>query len=156
MLNKLKELLLGSGESGSLESTNEDQEKKVRIATGALFLEVANSDDNFTSEEKEKIISLMKRLFELDEDHVRELLELSKQKMEKSVSLYEYTNVINQNFSDEEKYRIIKKLWRLAFVDGKHDRYEDHIIRTINRNLKLSHSDFVTAKMEVKKEMENL
>ncbi len=155
MLNKIKELLTGSGDNDSIDKGNESQEKKLQIATGALFLELANSDDDFSSGEKEKIISMMKKLFDLDDNHVRELLQLSEQKMEKSVSLYEYTNVINQYFSDEEKYRVIKNLWRLAYVDGKLDRYEDHIIRTINTNLKLPHSDFVAAKLEARSEAEN-
>ena len=153
MLEKIKELLLGTGEEENSDvRKNANTDERLQIATGALFLEVANSDEDFTSEEKEKIVSLMKKIFGLDEYHVNELLKLSNEKMEKSVSLYEYTNVINENFSDEEKYRIVKNLWRLAFVDGKVDRYEDHIIRTINTNLKLPHSDFVAAKLEAKDE----
>ncbi len=130
---------------------NKDQ--KLQIATCALFIEVANADDNFTDDERQSIIKLMRELFELSEDCVKDLLELSEERVRKSVSLYEFTETINQNFHEKEKYEIIKNLWRLIFQDDNLHQYEDYYIRKISNNLMLSHKDFITAKSEVKNEM---
>jgi uncharacterized tellurite resistance protein B-like protein len=132
-----------------------DNEKRVQIATCALFLEVAHSDDDFSIEEKEFIESTMKEKFKLDDKMVSELIELSMQQTERSVSLYEFTEIINQIFDQNSKFEILKNLWRLVFADGKLDQYEEYFIRKISGNLHMEHSDMIAAKMEVKAENKN-
>ena len=134
-------------------STQIDNEKRIQIATCALFLEIANADDEFSVEEKEFIESTMKKIFNLDDKTVAELLELSKKQTEKSVSIYEFTDIINKNFDQDSKYEILKNLWRLVFADGKLDQYEEYFMRTISGNLHMEHSDMIAAKMEVKEEL---
>ncbi|MBZ0178959.1 MAG: TerB family tellurite resistance protein [Melioribacteraceae bacterium] len=126
---------------------------KVEIATCALFLEVAKSDDNFSKDEKKLIIRLMRDTFDLSEDEVKELIKQADEIIESSVSLYEFTDVINSHFSKDEKYNVVKNLWRLILSDEKINKYEEHFIRTINRNLHLEHKDLIGAKLEVKNQM---
>ena len=132
-----------------------DNEKRVQIATCALFLEVAHSDDDFSMEEKEFIESTMKEKFNLDDKMVSELIDLSMRQTERSVSLYEFTEIINQIFDQNSKFDILKNLWRLVFADGKLDQYEEYFIRKISGNLHMEHSDMIAAKMEVKAENKN-
>jgi uncharacterized tellurite resistance protein B-like protein len=82
-------------------------------------------------------------------------MQLSEQQTRESVSLYEFTDIINKNFSRNEKLSIIKNLWRLAYADGRLDKYEEYFLRIINQNLHLEHADMIAAKLEVKKEKEN-
>lgn len=151
MIDSIKKIILGT-ELSNQEDLKTGNDKRVQIATCALFLELANSDDNFSIEEKGFIDRIMKQLFGLDDQTVTELVELSIQQTEKSVSIYEFTEIINQNFNDSEKYDVLKNLWRLIFSDGKLDMYEEYFIRKISGNLKLQHSDMIAAKMEVKAE----
>jgi len=130
-----------------------DQTKKNQIATCALFLEIANADDDFADDEKELIIKVMKTIFNLSDTEVTELMSLSEKQIEDSVSLYEFTDIINKNFSSDEKYEILLNLWRLIFVDEKFHQYEDYLIRKIVNNLNLTHKDMIAAKMSVKKEL---
>lgn len=157
MLKFLKEIITndstGSGESEKSIDRPVNESQKVEIATCALMMEVANSDDEFTDEEKDEIIALMKNTFNLDDEYVVQLLELSEQQISKSVSLYEFTNVINDNFSPEQKYMVVKNLWRVILIDEKINKYEEHFIRKISNNLHLDHKDLIAAKMEVKEEM---
>lgn len=135
------------------DSVSEDSEKKLQLATCALFLEVAHADDNFEPVEREKIISLMKNMFQLNEDETSELIKQSDEIVQKSVSLYEFTDVVNNHFNKAEKYKIVKNLWRLILVDEKINKYEEHFVRTINNNFHLEHTDMIAAKLEVKNEM---
>lgn len=151
MIDSIKKIILGT-ELSNQEDLKTGNDKRVQIATCALFLELANSDDNFSIEEKGFIDRIMKQLFGLDDQTVTELVELSIQQTEKSASIYEFTEIINQNFNDSEKYDVLKNLWRLIFSDGKLDMYEEYFIRKISGNLKLQHSDMIAAKMEVKAE----
>ena len=45
----------------------------------------------------------MKKDFDLDDECVNELLELSEQKVKDSVSIYEFSSVINESFTQQEK-----------------------------------------------------
>lgn len=151
MIDYLKKLLLEKTNNGEQVVTL-DNEKRVQIATCALFLEVANSDDDFSVEEKEFIESTMKEKFALDDKTVSELIDLSLKQTEKSVSLYEFTEIINQIFDQDSKFEILKNLWRLVFADGTLDKYEEYFIRKISGNLHMEHSDMIAAKIEVKSE----
>ncbi|VAX17248.1 hypothetical protein MNBD_IGNAVI01-570 [hydrothermal vent metagenome] len=132
-----------------------DDEKRIQIATCALFLEIANADDEFSVEEENLIELTMKKIFNLDDKTVAELIDLSVKQTEKSVSIYEFTDIINHNFDQNAKYEILKNLWRLVYADGKLDQYEDYFMRKISGNLHLDHSDMIAAKMEVKEELKN-
>lgn len=156
MLEYLKELITPKINQAGNNQTGDNKgmafEKRVQVATCALFLEVANSDDEFTNEEKKLIFNLMKKEFVLAEDELKELIHESNYKLKHSISLYEYTDIINKYYDENEKYKIVKNLWKLVFIDGKLDSHEEYFMRTISKNLHLSHSDFITAKSEAKRE----
>ncbi len=137
------------------ESVNADtgREQKLKVATCALFLEVASVDDKYTIEEKEKIISAMKELFHLNDKEIDKFLKLSDEEIKKSISVYEFTKVINDYCQDDEKYEILKNLWRLIFADNVLDPLEDNYIRKITNNLNMSHQDMIAAKLEIKQEL---
>jgi uncharacterized tellurite resistance protein B-like protein len=131
MLKFFRDLLGDSTENNpqhySSDSVPESSEKKLQLATCALFLEVAHADESFQPEEREKIISVMKDMFELNEDEVDELIKQSNE--------------------------IVKNLWRLILVDEKINKYEEHFVRTITNNFHLEHQDMIAAKLEVKEEL---
>ncbi len=158
MLKLLKDILSQRVEPESVNKdiSKENESKKVQIATCALFLEVAESDEDFTDEEREKIFSIMKETFNLEDNYVEELIALSEEHRKHSISLYEFTDVINKEFTDQEKYNVVKNLWHLIFVDEILHHYEDYFIRKISGNLKLSHKDMIAAKLEAKDELKKL
>ncbi len=140
--------------SGRISFNKVSDEKKLQIATCALFLEVANADDEFSVEEREKIIIIMKKTFNLTDEAVEDLIDLSKTHMEKSISIYEFTDIVNKNFSRDQKMEVLKHLWRLSYIDDFLHKYEDYFIRKISGNLHLTHADLISAKMEVKEEIQ--
>jgi len=151
MLNFIKNILTNkiNTENTELEYSSEEQ---LQLATCALFLEVANSDDDFAEVEKEFIVRTLKQVFELDDNLVNELIEESQVQNEKSVSLYEFTKIINEFFNKKEKIQLVKNLWRLVFSDGVLDKNEEYFVRKISNNLHLDHSEIIASKLEVKNE----
>jgi uncharacterized tellurite resistance protein B-like protein len=129
---------------------NQKFNKKLQLATASVFLEIAKSDNEFTNEERQTLINSIKSLFDLDDEETHELLDIAEDALLQSVSIYEFTDVINKYFNNEEKYELVKQIWRLVFADKVLNRYEDHLVRLITNNLKLSHRDMIAAKMEVK------
>ena len=153
MLGLIKELLTAPKENNEEIINKVSPQKKLQIATCALFLEVANSDDDFAEEEKEKIYESMREIFGLEDEYINELISLSNEQIQKSVSLYEFTDIINHDFSDDEKYDVVKNLWKLIYADNKVDQYENLFIHRISNNLHLEHKDLIAAKLEAKKEL---
>jgi uncharacterized tellurite resistance protein B-like protein len=127
--------------------------KKYQVATAALLIEVAKADGDFSDDERNRIIELMKNDFELDDECVNELLELSEQKVRDSISVYEFSSVINESFSQQEKFELMKNLWRIIYEDGKLDSHEDRLIKIIGSTLNLEHKDVIGAKLFVKQEL---
>lgn len=128
-------------------------EKRIQIATCALLIEIAKADGEFSEDERKKIIDLMKENFNLDEKVVEELIQLSEETLQHSISIYEFSNVINQNFTNDEKYELLKNLWKLIYVDDKLHMYEDYMIKKIGATLNMEHQLIIRAKLAVKEEM---
>lgn len=127
--------------------------KKYQVATAALLVEIAKADGDFSEDERKRIINLMKKDFDLDDECVDELMELSEQKVRDSISVYEFTSVINETFSQTEKYELLKNLWRIIYEDGKLDSHEDRLIKIIGSTMNIEHKDIIAAKLFVKQEM---
>ena len=129
-----------------------DEGKKLKVATCTLFIEMARADDDFTEEERDKIISIMKSTFDLDDDCVNDLMDLAEERLETDDSIYDFTNLINKNFDNDQKFELLKNLWRLIYLDKKLNMYEDHLIKKIGGLINMGHEDIIGAKMLVKEE----
>ena len=151
MFEYLKKVLIPEFE-GNNNDSHSTREKKIQVATCALFIELAKADDDFSEVERKKIISLMEDIFDIDEEYVEELVALSESKVNQSVSVYEFTTVINNNFDRNEKIDLLINLWRLVYVDDTLNQYEDGLMRKLGTLLNLEHSDLINAKLLVKQE----
>ncbi len=124
----------------------------VRIATCALFLEMAGIDGEFTGEEQETVISVLKTRYGLEDEHVDALMESAAGELADSLDLWRFANLINENYSDEEKQQILELAWRIVYVDGKLDKHEDYLMRKFSRLLRIPHRQFIDAKLKAKRE----
>jgi uncharacterized tellurite resistance protein B-like protein len=128
-------------------------EKQLQVATAAVFIEMAKADGTFTVEERKSVIKGLKNQFNIDDEYVEELLLLSEEKVDESISIYEFSNIINDNFSNEDKFKLLKNLWRLIYTDERLDGYEDRLIKIIGGMLLMDHQQIINAKMLVRKEL---
>ena len=126
----------------------------IYVATCALFLEMASIDGEFTDSERDNIVSILSDEYNLSEQSIKELLITSQAEREGSIDLWKFTNKINQNYSIEEKIRIIELIWKIVYADGKLEKHEDYLIHKIARLLNLKHSELIEAKLNVLHEEE--
>ncbi|MFC1579373.1 TerB family tellurite resistance protein [Thermodesulfobacteriota bacterium] len=120
------------------------------VAMCALFLEMANIDGKFSDSEKESILSMMRSEYGLSDEIIKELMAAANEELEKSIDLWQFTNLINQNYSPEEKSRIIEMFWKVAYADGRLDSHEDYLIHKLGKLLRLSHKQLIDAKLKIK------
>lgn len=137
----------------TVNSSAERKNNKVEVAACALFIEIAKADGEFTDEEREFIIAEMKSTFNLDDEYVNDLIALAEERIKESVSLYEFTGIINATFTHEEKIELIESLWRLIYKDDKLNKYEDHLIKRIAATINIEHKEIINAKLWVKQQM---
>ena len=121
----------------------------IRLAVCALFLEMANIDGEFSGSERDHVISLLKRRYGLPDEHILELMEASKKELKGSIDLWQFTNLINQNYSREEKIQIIEMVWEVVYADGRLDQHEDYLVHKLAKLLRLTQKDLIDGKLKV-------
>ena len=145
---KLKKRLLEKYEIDSI-SQERDEFERIQVATCALLLEVAKSDYEFSSMEKTTIAAILKKDFQISAEAIEELMEIAKMQRKESIDLWEFTHLINENYSNEEKIKVVEAAWKVIYADKKLDKYEDHLVHKLARLLRLRHSDLIEAKLRV-------
>ena len=142
----------GSGHDGPGDE-GEEVSHDIRVAACALFLEMSNIDGEFSESERGSIIAILKRDYGLTDEHAAALLEASNEELKGSIDLWKFTNLINQNYSVEEKTRLIETVWRVAYTDGTLDKHEDYLVHKLAKLLRLSHKQLIEAKIRVKNQV---
>jgi len=122
----------------------------IRVATCALFLEMSHIDGVFSQTEREQILGVLKTGYGLSDEHAAALLEASQGQLEGSIDLWQFTNLINQNYTREEKLQIIETVWTIAYADEKLDKHEDYLMHKLAKLLRLSQKELIEAKMKAK------
>jgi uncharacterized tellurite resistance protein B-like protein len=149
MLDLLKKFFGRSTEAGAdsiLEKSHD-----IRITTCALLLEMSYIDGEFSESERERIISFLKKEYGLSDAHAASLIEASSEELKESVDLWRFSSLINQNYTMEEKTKIIETIWHIAYSDGKLDKHEDYLVHKLAGLLRLTHKQLIDAKLGVKR-----
>ena len=104
------------------------------------------------TEKSNSVIDQVSEKFNVEGSEIENLINEGKETQKESTSLYDFTRVINDDFSFEEKFKLIKSMWEIAFADGNIDKYEEYVIRKVSDLIYISNDDFIKAKLEVKNE----
>ena len=121
-------------------------------AAMVLMLEVAWSDHNIEIAEEQTILMAIQTSFDLTEQEAKNRLIDAKALHRESVGSYEFTTLINNQLSYEEKTQIIQTLWQISNSDQHIDQWEEHAIRKIADLLYIDHQDFIDTKIKTKQE----
>jgi len=133
----------------SSQSAPQRADGDVRIAACALFLEMANIDNEFSEEERQHILAILQDEFGLSEYDALALAQEAAADLEGSIDLWRFTNMINDNYSEEEKVRVVELLWQIVYADGHVDEHEDYLVHKLTKLLRLPHKQMIAAKLRV-------
>ena len=123
--------------------------RDVRIATCALLLEIANIDGEFSELEKERIVEVLINNYQLSVEHAAALMKAAEDELEKSIDLWQFAKLINENYSTEKKIEVIETVWQVIYTDGILDKHEDYLVHKLAKLLRLSHKQLIDAKLKV-------
>lgn len=150
LLDRIKTLIAKEGET-----LPDDGADLLAVSVAVLLLEVARADERMTEDERQVMLDRLCDRFEMTRDEAVELLTLSEAHRDESFDLFKFTRVINERCSREEKYDVMRELWRVIYADGVLDAHEDHLAHRFGRLLNLPHSEFIAAKLDVMKERDS-
>ena len=134
-------------------TAREATEQALKLATAALLIEATRADRSVKRREQEIVASAVRNTFGLSPEETEELIALAEEEVDQSVSFYQFTHLINDGFSLEQKKRLVELLWRVVFADREMEKHEEHLVRRIADLLYVPHKDFIRAKLKAKEEM---
>lgn len=149
MLSTFKKLFEGSG----ADNKEENKGARLRTATCVLLLEAATADDTFSDVEQKKVVEILKSRFGMDDEAVKELIDESKRARQDEADIWYFTNLVNQNLSNEEKYDLMEAVWEVIYSDGSLGEFENYVAQKLYRMLNIDHSKFIELKLKVKNEI---
>lgn len=126
------------------------REHTLELATATLLAEVVRLDGEISPAEREAVLRGVRSQFHLSEEEAATLFRLAEEEAREATDYYQFTSLIRQRYTQEERQRIVELLWRVAYADEALGAHEHHVIRKIADLLYVSHSAYIGAKMRAK------
>lgn len=127
-----------------------EDENAIVLAAVSLMLEVARSEAGGEQVEHEVIRRVLASEGEVDGELIDSLLEAGSAKVEEAHDLFQFTQLINEHYSRDQKESLIHAMWLVALADGKVQAIEDHIIRRVAGLIHVAHGDFIRLKLKAR------
>jgi uncharacterized tellurite resistance protein B-like protein len=131
--------------------TAEEQQHRMHLAAAALLIETARADFTQDAAEQLALEQLLCSELKLDPAEVRDLVQAASSRVDEAISLYEFTRVINDHYSAEQKIQLIAAMWCVAYADGNLDKYEEALIRQVAELTYVPHADYIRSKLAAEK-----
>ena len=128
----------------------EEKPKNLKLIALCLAFEVANADNDIDDREKDLILGKIKSTIDVSVLNEKEIYNVIKEESDKRVSFYDIIHDINTNLDKEEKIKILKLLWEIAYADEVLDVDEEKIIRRSAEMLGIKPSIVLKTKDEFK------
>ncbi len=144
VLNRLQEIFNNTPKAAV---NQPDDQLNLDLACAALLVEVARADYADDPRETEATLAAIRRVLEVSETDIAQLLSEANAEVEEGTSVFPHTSLINEHCSREQKYEILVAMWQVAFADGNLDKYEEHLIRRVAGLIHLDHHEFIQAKI---------
>ncbi|MEJ6682776.1 MAG: TerB family tellurite resistance protein [SAR86 cluster bacterium] len=150
MLDKIKHFFNDKLLPSITDDKGDNNDRSLQFAMAALLLELARADFDADDQERDLIMSLLRDTFALEEADLLELLELAGAASDEANDVFQFTQLVNQHYHHDDKIHLVEQLWRVAFADGRLDKYEEQFIRKLSGLLHVAHSDFIKAKLRAR------
>ena len=136
MLDSIKKFF--SSSMSPVEEYDDGESKTdIRLAACALLLELAHADEEFTEDEREHLESAIRRQYGLDPAQATKLSKLADEARAEAVDLWQFTNLIAQNYTVGQKMVLAEIMWGLVYSDGELADKEQYLMRKISHLLGL-------------------
>jgi uncharacterized tellurite resistance protein B-like protein len=151
MLRTLKDLF--NSVMAPTGASNACSEHSLQLATAVLLVEVMRADPKLGPQERLTVVAALRQKFSLADEELARLVELAEQTVRTASDFHQFTSVINDGFSQEQKIRIVEYMWQVAYSDGHLDAHENHLISKVAGLLHVTHGEYISAKLRAKESL---
>ncbi|RMA78888.1 TerB family tellurite resistance protein [Umboniibacter marinipuniceus] len=124
--------------------------RDVESASAALMIMLAIADSHFDDRERQMVVKLIKERSELDDAELNMLISEAEQAATSATSIYEFSQQLNKVLVYEDRVKVVRGMWEVAYADGVIDKYEEHLIRRVCDLMYVSHQDFIQTRNSVR------
>ncbi len=136
------------GENEADIQLSDEEFRKLCLASG-LLSRIAFVDKDVTTEEKASIVEILRSGWDLSRETAALVAETAISAFEKGMDYYRLSREFFIATDEEERINFVRALFRVAASDGDLSHEETEEIRKIAQVLKLTHKQFIDAKLSV-------
>ena len=129
----------------------EQQIRKLCLAAG-LLVSIAAVDSGISEKERKTIRSVLAKEWDLSDQEAILVTEISCERVLKGLDYYRTARGFFDCTTHGERQAFLKTLFKIANASDMTSFKEVEKIRSISKSLKLSHQDFIEAKLTIPKE----
>jgi len=129
------------------ESISEDElEHQLQLACAALMIEVLYADYSVDQSEIDTLRKTLQGNFGLNIDEAENLIQLAEEERAQATDYYQFTSLINEFYTQQQKRELVTRLWQMAYADHTVHKLEEHLVRRLADLLHVPHSAFMQSK----------
>ena len=121
----------------------------LELATATLLAEVMRLE-GVDAAERQAVLQGVRVHFGLGAAEADELVRLAEAEAKDATDYYQFTSLIRERYSQEDRQAIVELMWRVAYADATLSAHEMHVIRKISDLLYVPHAAYIAAKMRAK------
>ncbi len=119
---------------------------QLQLACAALMIEVLYADYSVEPGELDTLLETLQDNFDLTRDEAANLIQLAEEERAESTDYYQFTSLINEFYSQQQKRDLVTRLWQMAYADHTVHKFEEHLVRRLANLLHVPHSAFIQSK----------
>ena len=127
------------------------EHNNIKNAAAILLLSIANADNIIEKSEIKVIKEIIQDFFSIKNEEAYSIIESAIVELKKSTSYFEYAQILNQNFTYQDKLDFVFCIFEVAHIDNNLHFKEQHLIKQISSILNIEHHDLIKIKLEIKK-----
>jgi len=132
-------------------TSQSDIDHKLKLSCAVLMYEMMHVDDELHDNEAQQIRLALQQQFNISENETEELLAIAHEEKKSTADYYQFTSLINQHYSQEQKIFLVKQLWHIAYADNVLDKFEEHLVRKLAELLHVPHRHFIQTRHQAEK-----
>jgi uncharacterized tellurite resistance protein B-like protein len=133
-----------------------DDDHATRCAAAALLLEMTYLEDDANLDRQgpghDLAAEVVRERFGLPPDETSALLECAEAERKEATDYFQFTRLVNNKFSPEQKIALIESLWRVAYADDRLTVMEEYLVRKVAELIYVPHAAFINAKHRIENE----
>jgi len=127
-----------------------DIKEKLKVASAALLMEMMHAEETCEHKKHDLILILLEKMFYLTEEQASALMEIADHRREQATDYFEFTHLICEAFTHEQKIQLIESLWKIALIDNKLDVDEEYLVDKVAHLLFIPHAEVLNARNRVR------